>query len=129
MNIKSLRIKLLLLVILGVFSYSKITFAWEIDTIKSVTQVVDGDSFKVTGDEVRLADVSAPEWNEPGGSQATSALSSLIGGKTVYLDTDQKTGRDPYDRLVAVVYVKVNSTHYKNVNKALWSSGVVRITD
>ena len=37
-------------------------FAWEIDKTASVTSVIDGDSFYITSDEVRLADVSAPEW-------------------------------------------------------------------
>ena len=65
-----------------------ISYAWEIDKTASVTSVIDGDSFYITGDEVRLADVSAPEWDEPGGSATTSALNGLISGKTVYLDTD-----------------------------------------
>jgi PKD repeat protein len=91
--------------------------------------VVDGDSFKITGDEVRLADVSAPEWDEPGGTEASNALKALINEKTVYLDTDQKSGRDPHDRLVAVVYIRKNSTHYMNVNKALLIQGVVGKTD
>ena len=41
-----------------------IAYAWEIDKTASVTSVIDGDSFYITGDEVRLADVSAPEWDE-----------------------------------------------------------------
>jgi hypothetical protein len=48
----------------------------------------------------------------------------MVGGHTVYLDTDQKSGRDPYGRLVAVAYVRFNSTHYLNVNKALLVQGV-----
>ncbi|EMR73915.1 micrococcal nuclease-like nuclease [Thaumarchaeota archaeon SCGC AB-539-E09] len=106
-----------------------IVFAWEIDETASVTSVIDGDSFYITGDEVRLADVSAPEWNESGGSTATSALKALINGKTVYLDTDQKSGRDRYGRLIAVVYIKTSSTQYTNVNKALLNQGVVSRTD
>lgn len=106
-----------------------IAFAWEIDKTASVTSVIDGDSFFITGDEVRLADVSAPEWNKPGGSTATSALKALISGKTVYLDTDQKSGRDKYGRLIAVVYVKSSSTQYTNVNKALLNQGVVSSSD
>ena len=106
-----------------------IAYAWEIDKTASVTSVIDGDSFFITGDEVRLADVSAPEWDEPGGSTATSALNGLISGKTVYLDTDQKTGRGPYGRLIAVVYVKTSANQYINVNKALLNQGVVSRTD
>jgi hypothetical protein len=106
-----------------------IAFAWEIDKTSYVTSVIDGDSFYITGDEVRLADVSAPEWNEYGGSAATSALKDLISGKTVYLDTDQQSGRDKYGRLIAVVYVKSSSNRYINVNKALLNQGVVSRTD
>ena len=106
-----------------------IAFAWEFDKTSTVTSVIDGDSFKITGDQVRLADVSAPEWDEPGGSVATSALNGLISGKTVYLDTDQKTGRGPYGRLIAVVYVKTSNTQYINVNKALLNQRVVSLTD
>ncbi len=106
-----------------------ITYAWEIDKTASVTRVIDGDSFYIIGDEVRLADVSAPELDEPGGSAATSALYGLINGKTVYLDTDQKSGRGPSGRLIAVVYVKTSSTQYINVNKALLNQGVVSRTD
>lgn len=106
-----------------------IAFAWEIDKTASVTSVIDGDSFYVTGDEVRLADVSAPEWDDPGGSAATSALKGFISGKIVYLDTDQKSGRDKYGRLIAVVYVKTSSTQYINVNKALLNQRVVSLTD
>ncbi len=104
-------------------------FAWEIDKTASVTSVIDGDSFYITGDEVRLADVSAPEWNERGGSAATSALEALISGKTVYLDTDQKSGRGPFGRLIAVVYVKASGSQYININKALLNQGVVSLTD
>ena len=91
--------------------------------------MIDGDSFFITDDEVRLADVSAPEWDEPGGSAATRAFKALISGKTVYLDTDQKTGRGQYGRLIAVVYVKTSGSQYINVNKALLNQGVVSLTD
>ena len=34
-----------------------------------------------------------------------------------------------HGRLIAVIYVKHDSTHYKNVNKALLNQGVVDLTD
>ena len=101
----------------------------EIDETTHVSRFIDGDSFEIPGDEVRLADVSAPEWNEPGGEHATNALHDLLADETIYLDTDQKTGRDRYGRLIAVIYVKHDSTRYKNVNKALLNQGVVDLTD
>jgi hypothetical protein len=104
--------------------------AWEIDNVSSVIQVIDGDSFKIKSDEVRLADVSAPEWDQTGGLEATAALKSLIEDKRVYLDTDQKSGRDKYGRLIAVVYIKHNSTHYRNVNYILWKiRKIVKLDD
>lgn len=104
-------------------------FAYEIDVIAPVTSVIDGDSFYIEGDEVRLADVSCPEWNEYGGSEATEALVLLIEGETVYLDTDQMSGRDSYGRLIAVVYIVLNETHYLNVNDFMLQAGYADLTD
>ena len=115
---RQLRI-LLVVLIVPLFLLPNVS-AWEINLTSRVTDIIDGDSFYITGDEVRLADVDGPEWDDPGGSEATAALSDLIDGKKVYLDTDQKSGRDPYGRLIAVVYTKHNSTHYKNINYVLW---------
>ena len=96
---------------------ASIIFALEIEEQGKVTNIVDGDTFDIDiGERIRLADVSAPEPDKSGGSQATSILRTLINGRTVYLDTDPKRS---YERLVAVVYVKHNSTHYKNINKIL----------
>jgi len=103
--------------------------SFEFDEVTYVTRIIDGDSFEIPGDEVRLADVSAPEWNELGGSEATSALRNLIEGETIYLDTDQKSGRDRYGRLIAVAYILINTDKYQNINKALLLQGVVVETD
>jgi len=78
-------------------------YSIEIDETTYVSHFIDGDSFEIPGDEVRLADVSAPEWNEYGGERATEALYDLLVGQTIYLDTDQKSGRGPYARLIAVI--------------------------
>ena len=103
--------------------------SFEIDETSYVTEIIDGDSFKIQGDEVRLADVSCPEYYQPGGSEATQKLTDLINERYIYLDTDQQSGRDPYGRLVAVVYVEFNSTHLLNVNAAMWSLGYAEVTD
>ena len=102
---------------------------YELDLSSIVTDVIDGDSFYIQGDEVRLADVSCPEWYEYGGQEATQALTSLIEGQYIYLDTDQKSGRDPYDRLVAVIYIVFNETHFVNVNYYMLQSGNADLTD
>jgi hypothetical protein len=115
---RSTRCIFLLLIFLGAQIIH--VYGWEIDQTSSVTSIVDGDTFHIPNDTVRLADIQAPEeGNELGYSIAKYALANMVGGQTVYLDTDQKSGRDSYHRLIAVVYVKYNSTHYLNVNKAL----------
>ena len=45
----------------------------------------------------------------------------------VYIDRDEKL--DPYERFVCVVYVRLNSTHLLNVNKALLNKGVAKISN
>ena len=118
-------ISITLIAFVGIVNY----YSFEIDSTTYVSNFIDGDSFEIPGDEVRLADVSAPEWNEHGGSRATEALYNLLVRETIYLDIDQKSGRGPYGRLIAVVYVKQDSTRYTNVNKALLRQGVVTLTD
>jgi hypothetical protein len=128
MLMKCISLFLVFIIVLGV--KPMMVHGWETDQTSSVTGVVDGDTFCIPGYRVRLADIDAPEsGNEPGYSIAKYALANMIGGQTVYLDTDQKTGRDEYGRLIAVVYVKANSTHYLNVNKALLVQGVAVETD
>jgi hypothetical protein len=92
----------------------------EIDEVAFVDWIYDGDTFNVTsGETIRLADVDTPEDGETGYSEAKYFTIDLVGGKTVFLDIDDLTRTDPYGRLVCVVYVDYNSTHYENVNKAL----------
>lgn len=101
----------------------------EIDKVSVVDWVEDGDTFNVTsGETIRLADVNTPERDKAGYSEAKSFMINLLKlnlleGKTVYLDIDDITRTDPYDRLVCVVYFDYNSTHYMNVNKALLEYG------
>ncbi|MEM2125749.1 MAG: thermonuclease family protein [Candidatus Methanosuratincola sp.] len=102
----------------------------EIDMISTAVSVHDGDTFTLaTGDRVRLADLNAPELGEEGSYEARDYLSSLILHKTVYLDVDDKYRKDTYGRLVCVVYVDYNSTHYLNVNKALIEGGYAEARD
>lgn len=76
-----------------------------------------------------MADIDAPESGESGYYEAKNVLINLIYDKTIYLDIDDVYRTDPYDRLVCVVYVRHNSTHYTNVNKALLTEGVAVITN
>lgn len=102
----------------------------EIDATAFVVEIVDGDTFRTAdGYKVRLADVNAPERGEREYREAKKFLASLIYRRTVYLDVDDIGRTDRYGRLICVVYVDYNSTHYKNVNKALVINGHAVIAD
>jgi endonuclease YncB( thermonuclease family) len=82
-----------------------------------VTRVIDGDTFETASRQhpVRLAGVDTPENGQPGHAAAKDALSRLIGGKTVEIDTK---ARDAYGRSVA--NVKVGG---RSVNRAMKQHG------
>jgi hypothetical protein len=109
----------------------------EINEITTCKYVIDGDSFNTTTlGKVRLADIDAPEWNETDGPEATDVLFHKIydrANKTVFLDVDEFTNgtyrRDKYSRLVCVVYIEHNETHYENVNLAIANSPYAWIKD
>ena len=103
----------------------------EIDLTVVVTWVVDGDTIDVaSGETIRLADIDTPEKDTPGYSEATQFMIDLVKGKQVYLDVDDITRTDSSgQRLVCVVYVDYNSTHYENVNKALLEGGYAVVWD
>ncbi|MCJ7443739.1 MAG: hypothetical protein MUO26_04275 [Methanotrichaceae archaeon] len=77
-----------------------------------VTHVVDGDTFDLEVQDsdrplddvirVRLADIDCPETRGPKacseGKAATDYARSWLLNQYIYLDLDDKTGRDPYDR-------------------------------
>ncbi len=67
-----------------------------------VTRVIDGDTFETASRKqpVRLARVDAPEKGQPGASQATKDLRTLIYRKEVLVDT---VAKDTYGRSVANV--------------------------
>lgn len=102
----------------------------EIDKSGTVARIVDGDTFNISsGDTIRLADVDTPEWYEYGSSEATNALNLFLRSRKVFLDIDDIYRTDRYGRLVCVVYVVFNSTHYLNVNKALLAGGFASLWD
>jgi micrococcal nuclease len=70
-----------------------------------VARVIDGDSFilRATGGdhEIRIAGIDAPEFVQPWGGEARSALHDLIGGgRDVVVEP---SARDRHGRLVAAV--------------------------
>lgn len=81
-------------------------FAYPGEIKGTVTKVIDGDTIDV-GDfgRVRLADIDCPEINRTGGPAAKDYTAKHLLRKKVYLDIDNKTGRDDYGRYVCVVYL------------------------
>jgi len=132
-GIEDVKRKIFLLLVLIVLIQSFVlvvhgSCSGEIDATTVVSWVIDGDTFDTTsGDRIRLVDIDAPEYGEPGYHDAKDFLISLVYGETVYLDIDDIYETDPYGRLVCVVHVEYSSTHYKNVNKALLVEGVAVI--
>jgi len=98
---------------------------FEIDEEGQVNQVIDGDTFYLkSGDKIRLADIDAPDSNDPGYQRATDYLADLFNqyGWYVFLDVDNITGTDAYGRWICVAFVNYNVTHYLNVNRAMIES-------
>jgi len=111
----------------------------------TVTNVVDGDTFDIRIEKtdpriiyeierVRLADVDSPEMSTPEGPPAKVFATDTLLGKKVWLDIDDKSrdGRDPYGRLIAVVYLEdldgtINTTH--PFNRLLVDAGHAIVKD
>ena len=71
-----------------------------------VVDVHDGDTITVEDTfknqvKVRLAKIDAPELNQEGGREARRHLCDLIEGTTVRIE---RTGKDDYGRILAIVY-------------------------
>jgi len=115
---------LALLLLVALIILLQTALALEIDSEGYVTYVVDGDTIDVyatsgfgAGKEyrIRFADINAPELSTYEGQMAKSVLQDLLDGKFVYIDVDDITTYDKYGRIVAVVYLPVNSTHVMNI--------------
>jgi len=121
---------ILLSIIWSSFTFLVQLYSLEIDETSISTFIVDGDTFDIySGDRIRLADIDTPEKGEWGYYEATEALRTLIYNKKVYLDIDDIGWTDRYGRLVCLVYVDYNSTHYLNVNEVLLVGGFASIWD
>jgi len=94
------------------------------DRTETVSAVIDGSSFRLGSSEIiKLASIDSPSSGQPGYSESKNYLTTLIQGKTVYLDTGVATTTDQQGRLLCVVYLDYNSTHYENVNMAMIQNG------
>lgn len=108
----------------------------EIDAFVEVKSVVDGVSFiSTTDDFFKLADVEprCTDWdNSTGFITSKSFLSSIILGKTLYLDIDSSFVIDEFgsgDNIVCMAYVEHNSSHLLNVNQVIVEHGLLLIDD
>ena len=74
--------------------------ATRLRTVPADARVVDGDSLRVRGQSWRLVGFDAPEWDQPGGREATDLLRRLLAnGRTLAV----LRGRDAYGRRLASV--------------------------
>ena len=94
----------LILFSLLLLNYPYLAYADYPDGYYDVGSIIDGDTFKLTdGKSVRLIGINTPELDERCGTEAKQQLSSLISGKSVYLEKDVSE-TDQYDRLLRYVY-------------------------
>jgi len=110
-----------------------------------VSKVVDGDTFDIALQDynnsqlsedvirIRLADIDTPETRGAKACEAGKAASAYtrtwLLSNYVFLDLDDKTGKDPYGRWVAVVYLSEDGKPGRNFNKLLVDSGHAVIED
>jgi micrococcal nuclease len=109
-----------------------------------VTKVIDGDTFdvqlryhdsRITDDLIRiwLADIDCPETRGPkaceAGRNASAYTRSWLLSNYVFLDLDNKTGKDQYGRWVDVTYLSEDGKPDRNFNKMLVDSGHAVIED
>ncbi len=128
-------VSLVVLLILGIAYISQThvsTQSFEIDTICELRRVVDGDTIDTFPcGRIRFADINAPEIYTLEGEKAMQALEDVLSryGPKLYLDVDDIYVIDRYNRIVAVVYVRYNSTHLLNINLWMVINGYAEITD
>lgn len=70
----------------------------------AVSRVIDGDTFALQGESrrIRVWGLDAPEWNRPGGPDATATMRRLVSGQQLQC---QIRDVDRYDRIVAQCFL------------------------
>ncbi len=110
-----------------------------------VIKVVDGDTIDIALQDynssqiaedvmrIRLADIDTPEVRGPkaceAGKNASAYTRNWLLSNYVFLDLDDKTGKDPYGRWVAVVYLAEDGRPGRNFNKQLVDASYAVIED
>ena len=107
-----------------------------------VTKVIDGDTFDVQLQDsslsedlirIRLADIDCPETRGAkaceAGKNASAYTRSWLLSTYIFMDLDNKTGKDQYDRWVAVAYLSEDGVPGRNFNKMLVDAGHAEIKD
>jgi micrococcal nuclease len=93
-----------------------------------VSYVVDGDTIDISPvgiagiQRIRLVCIDTPEKGEEGYEEAKNFVNEMCLGKDVEFDVDDVTQYDPYNRILAVVYI--NGT---NLNAELLNKGYAEI--
>ena len=90
-----------------------------------VIRVIDGDTFELNGETIRLLCVDTPEKGKKGYQEATDYLSSLILNREVILRDGlsyNSMDKDVYNRSLRFVYIDVNSNQLF-VNKNIVDNG------
>jgi len=90
-----------------------------------VIRVIDGDTFELNGETIRLLCVDTPEQGKAGYQEATDYLSSLILNREVILRDGlsyNSMDKDVYNRSLRFVYIDVNSNQLF-VNKNIVYNG------
>lgn len=88
-----------------------------------VIKVIDGDTIYIKHKDfgkmkVRLADIDAPELDQPYGKESKQLLKEIIDKKTIKL---KKIAKDKYDRIIGVIYYKnLEINHYLVINGLAW---------
>jgi len=94
------------------------------DTVSGSVRVIDGDSFRLAGDELRLVGIDAPEGRQTCrragrdwrcGEASADRLRQLVKGRDVRCDVE---GRDRFDRLLATCFAGPT-----NLNRLLVAEG------
>ena len=109
-----------------------------------IIKIVDGDTFDIALQDynsqiaedvirIRLADIDTPEVRGlkacEAGKLASAYTRTWLQSTYVFLDLDDKTGKDPFGRWVAVVYLSEDGRPGRNFNKQLVDSGRAVIED